>query len=193
MHEFLKARPDYAEASLAEIRQGAGVDLQINTWLLETLREKRKVEVIDEPGQLPRLSYLPAYGVRDGASLLHPSVWKVQPALVEESAPSIGRPPSGSEGSARFNRPQSAALAAWRTAAGLGSSPRAAVEARTARSYESRHLLQHAHPGAADGHTEAVRRIELTVRRRRPSPSAPSRRRMGSSASPPPWAGRSRR
>lgn len=102
--EFLQQRPNYAEAEIEDIRDGVGIDLSAHPGLLETLRNNRKVEALEERGRL-QLRFLPAYGVRDRASL--------------------------------------------------------------------QHLLKLAYPGAADGHTEAVRRDELTQYHETEVPGAP--------------------
>ena len=68
---FLKERTDYAEASLGEIRDGTGIDLNVHASMLDALRENIKVDAVEEPGVPLRLRYLPAHGVRDRASLLH--------------------------------------------------------------------------------------------------------------------------
>jgi hypothetical protein len=68
---FLKQRTDYAEASLGEIREGTGIDLNAHASLLDILRENIKVDTVEEPGVPLRLRYLPAHGVRDRNSLLH--------------------------------------------------------------------------------------------------------------------------
>tara|TARA_B100000795_G_scaffold149575_1_gene112031 strand:+ start:312 stop:677 length:366 start_codon:yes stop_codon:yes gene_type:complete len=61
---FLKQRTDYAEASLGEIREGTGIDLNVHASLLDILRENIKVEPVEEPGVPLRLRYLPAHGAR---------------------------------------------------------------------------------------------------------------------------------
>ena len=68
--EFLQQRPNYAEAEIEDIRDGVGIDLGAHPDLLETLRSNRKVEALEERGRL-QLRFLPAYGVRDRASLQH--------------------------------------------------------------------------------------------------------------------------
>jgi hypothetical protein len=61
---FLKQRTDYAEASLGEIREGTGIDLNAHASLLDVLRENIKVDTVEEPGVPLRLRYLPAHGAR---------------------------------------------------------------------------------------------------------------------------------
>mmetsp|Transcript_14494 Transcript_14494/g.35954 ORF Transcript_14494/g.35954 Transcript_14494/m.35954 type:complete len:369 (-) Transcript_14494:270-1376(-) len=68
---FLKQRADYEEASLGDIREGTGIDLNAHATLLEHLRGNIKVEAVEEPGAPLRLRYMPAHGVRDRNSLLH--------------------------------------------------------------------------------------------------------------------------
>lgn len=87
---FLKERTDYAEAGLGEIRDGTGIDLNVHAPLLDTLRENEKVEAVEEPGVPLRLRYLPAYGVRDRASLLH-LLQHTYPGAVDGHVEALGR------------------------------------------------------------------------------------------------------